>query len=109
MPHHCCVRAASDRVVSPKGDDQTSMADNETAVIGGVDCHLGTHHAVALDQHGRRLGDHEFRATVGGYGQLLSWLRQFGGLVAFVLKKDSPGLLMTLMLSLFRSAVDRAS
>jgi hypothetical protein len=27
------------------------MADNETAVIGGVDCHLDTHHAVALDQH----------------------------------------------------------
>src|SRR5438874_10013412 len=82
MPHHCCVRAAPDRVVSPKGDDQTSMADNETAVIGGVDCHLDTHHAVALDQHGRWLGDHEFRATLAGYGQLLKWLRQFGGVEA---------------------------
>jgi len=58
------------------------MADNETAVIGGVDCHLDTHHAVALDQHGRRLGDHEFRATLAGYGQLLKWLRQFGGVEA---------------------------
>ena len=58
------------------------MADNETAVIGGVDCHLDTHHAVALDQHGRRLGDHEFRATLAGYGQLLNWLRQFGGVEA---------------------------
>jgi transposase len=58
------------------------MADNETTVVGGVDCHLGTHHAVALDSYGRRLGDHEFRATQAGYGQLLRWFQGFGVVAA---------------------------
>ena len=54
------------------------MADLETTVIGGVDCHLETHHAVALDTHGRRLGDQSFPTTSHGYHQLLAWLQQFG-------------------------------
>jgi transposase len=54
------------------------MSDPHTTVIGGVDCHQLTHHAVALDDHGRRLGDQAFAATSSGYRQLLSWLQQFG-------------------------------
>lgn len=54
------------------------MADPYTTVIGGVDCHQQTHHAVALDEHGRRLGDQAFAATSLGYAQLLSWLQAFG-------------------------------
>ena len=56
------------------------MAHLERSVIGGVDCHQQTHHAVALDDHGRRLGDQAFAATSTGYGQLLNWLQQFGRL-----------------------------
>jgi Transposase len=47
-------------------------------VIGGVDCHADTHHAVALDDCGRRLGDATFPATTNGYQALLSWLHAFG-------------------------------
>ena len=58
------------------------MADATTTVIGGVDCHLQTHHAVALDAQGRRLGDHSFPASTSGYQQLLSWLHAFGSVQA---------------------------
>jgi transposase len=54
------------------------MADLKTTVIGGVDCHLESHHAVAIDAQGRRLGDQSFPASRSGYHQLLSWLQQFG-------------------------------
>ena len=47
-------------------------------VVGGVDCHSRAHHAVALDQTGRRLGDRAFPATSAGYADLLGWLRGFG-------------------------------
>jgi transposase len=47
-------------------------------IIGGVDCHSRTHHAVALDIHGQRLGDREFPATRAGYQQLDAWFRGFG-------------------------------
>ena len=48
------------------------------AVVGGVDCHSQVHHAVALDETGRRLGDRGFPATSAGYADLLGWLRGFG-------------------------------
>jgi transposase len=54
------------------------MAHLERSVIGGVDCHQQTHHAVVLDEHGQRLGDQAFAATSTGYRELLSWLQQFG-------------------------------
>lgn len=47
-------------------------------VVGGVDCHSRIHHAAALDQTGRRLGDRAFPATGAGYAGLLGWLRGFG-------------------------------
>jgi transposase len=58
------------------------MTDVETTVIGGVDCHLETHHAVAIDAQGRRLGDQSFPANRCGYHQLLTWLRHFGPIQA---------------------------
>src|SRR5436305_1422353 len=42
------------------------MPASSTLVIGGVDCHLDTHHAVALDGHGPRLGDQAFATTRSG-------------------------------------------
>jgi transposase len=58
------------------------MADSTMTVIGGVDCHLDTHHAVALDGEGRRLGDQSFPASSSGYQQLLQWLQRFGAVQA---------------------------
>src|SRR5262249_48057580 len=58
------------------------MSDSHTPVIGGVDCHQQTHHAVALDDHGQRLGDQAFAATSRRYAQLLSWLQQFARIQA---------------------------
>lgn len=65
------------------------MDDRYIRVIGGVDCHSATHYAVALDQHGRRLGDQEVRATAAGYEQVLSWLRSFGTLEAVGVESTS--------------------
>ena len=58
------------------------MADTDTTVIGGIDCHLEQHHAVTLDAHGRRLGDQAFAATSQGYAELLRWLQHFGPIQA---------------------------
>jgi transposase len=49
-----------------------------TTITGGVDCHADSHHAVALDQLGRRLGDAVFPATARGYAQLTAWLCSLG-------------------------------
>jgi transposase len=57
------------------------MPVKKCQVTGGVDTHGKTHHAAAIDQTGRVLGDHEFAATAAGYRQLLTWLRGFGRLV----------------------------
>jgi transposase len=58
------------------------MTTRTRVVIGGVDTHGRTHHAAVIDQHGRLLGDHQFPADRGGYGQLLGWLRRHGALDA---------------------------
>lgn len=57
------------------------MAAKKRQVTGGVDTHGKTHHAAAVDQTGRILGDHEFPATAVGYQQLLAWLRGFGRVI----------------------------
>lgn len=54
------------------------MTAKKRQVTGGVDTHGKTHHAAAVDQAGRVLGDREFPATAVGYRQLLAWLRAFG-------------------------------
>jgi len=49
-------------------------------IVGGVDAHKDTHHAVVLDGHGIRLADRAFPATLVGYQQLLNWLRSVGSI-----------------------------
>src|SRR5262249_59553697 len=49
-----------------------------TEITGGVDAHSDTHHAAALDERGRVLGDRPFAASVEGYRELLVWLESFG-------------------------------
>jgi transposase len=57
------------------------MTAKKRPVTGGVDTHSKTHHAAAVDQTGRVLGDQQFPATTAGYRALLVWLRSFGRLV----------------------------
>jgi transposase len=47
-------------------------------VTGGVDAHSDTHHAAALDERGRLLGDSAFATSAEGYQELLAWLESFG-------------------------------
>ena len=56
------------------------MAGRLGAVIGGVDTHKHTHHAVVIDDHGRFLGDREFGTDADGQAELLAWLRSHGEL-----------------------------
>jgi transposase len=53
----------------------TSIAPDRTRrkVIIGVDTHKHIHVAVAIDQHGARLGNLAVSADSGGYAQLESW------------------------------------
>jgi hypothetical protein len=59
-----------------------SVGAGSSGLIGGIDCHARTHHAVALDDRRRRLGDRAGAATRAGYRDVLAWLGQFGPLVA---------------------------
>jgi transposase len=56
----------------------TSVATQPLLVVGGVDAHKDTHHAVVLDQHGKLLGDRAFPASTLGYRRLHAWLGSFG-------------------------------
>lgn len=47
-------------------------------VIVGVDTHKHIHVAVAIDQHGARLGDLSVSADSGGYAQLEVWAQALG-------------------------------
>jgi transposase len=47
-------------------------------VILGVDTHLDSHVAVAVDQLGRRLGEASVPTTAKGYERLLRWAEGFG-------------------------------
>ncbi|MDP9435484.1 MAG: IS110 family transposase [Actinomycetota bacterium] len=58
----------------------TTMTSPEVVVTGGVDTHQDLHVAAALDQLGRVLGTESFPTTIGGYRQLLAWLRGYGQL-----------------------------
>lgn len=62
-------------------DDESRMTAKKRQVTGGVDTHGKTHHAAAVDQVGRVLGDHEFPASAAGYRALLAWLRSWGRVV----------------------------
>lgn len=54
------------------------MLDTPTFITGGVDTHLDTHTAAALDGLGRLLGHATFPATPKGFRSLLAWLQQHG-------------------------------
>jgi len=55
-----------------------TIQQTNVTVIGGVDTHKHTHHASAVDIHGRFLGHNEFPATDVGYQQLLDWMHSHG-------------------------------
>jgi transposase len=57
------------------------IADRPVTI--GVDTHKYIHVAVAISEHGQRLGDITVAADVGGYEQLLVWARSFGELWCF--------------------------
>ena len=52
-------------------------------VIVGVDTHKHLHVAVAIDQHGARLGEHSASADTAGYGQLEAWAKSLGAVEQF--------------------------
>jgi transposase len=49
-----------------------------TRICGGVDTHLDTHVAAALDERGALLGVESFGTTPEGYAELLDWMGSFG-------------------------------
>jgi transposase len=50
------------------------------AITGGVDTHLDTHVAAAVDTNGGVLGVESFPTTTGGFAELHAWLASFGPL-----------------------------
>jgi transposase len=54
------------------------MTEIRCLVTGGVDAHSDSHHAAALDERGRLLGDSAFATSAAGYQELLAWLESFG-------------------------------
>jgi transposase len=49
-------------------------------ITGGVDTHLDTHVAAALDANGGVLGVESFATTTAGFAELHAWLSSFGNL-----------------------------
>jgi transposase len=58
-----------------RGENSKEMAEE---VVLGVDTHLDSHVAVALDDLGRRLGEQTVPTTKKGYESLVSWAEGFG-------------------------------
>ena len=52
-------------------------------VVIGVDTHQDEHVAVAIDQRGVRLAEHQASATSHGYGEIERWSRKLGEVRAF--------------------------
>lgn len=61
----------------------TENAAEEKPVTVGVDTHLDSHVAVAVDDLGRRLGERCVPTTVAGYAELLRWTQKLGRPAAF--------------------------
>ena len=55
-----------------------TIVEAAPGVTGGVDTHLDTHVAAALDPLGRLIGSEPFAADAAGYKALLAWLETFG-------------------------------
>lgn len=60
----------------------TTIAQDPSVVIGGVDTHKDAHVAAALDGLGRLLGTASFPTTRNGYRRLLAWLQGHGDIAA---------------------------
>jgi transposase len=56
----------------------TERPETEVGVVLGVDTHLDSHVAVAVDHLGRRLGESSVPTTLKGYERLLCWAEGFG-------------------------------
>ena len=61
----------------------TKGAVEKKLITVGVDTHLDSHVAVAVDDLGRRLGELQFPTTGTGYAQLLSWTKKLGKSATF--------------------------
>src|ERR1035437_2297466 len=55
-----------------------TIVEAPPGITGGVDTHLDTHVAAALDPLGRLVGTESFTADAAGYKALLGWLGEFG-------------------------------
>jgi transposase len=55
-----------------------TIVEAPPGITGGVDTHLDTHVAAALDPLGRLVGTESFDADATGYKALLDWLEGFG-------------------------------
>lgn len=53
------------------------LVATQPVIVGGIDAHKDTHHAVVLDSHGVRLADQAFPATQAGYQDVLTWMADF--------------------------------
>ena len=58
-----------------------TIVETPRAVTGGVDTHLDTNVAAALDDVGGLLGVEEFATDAAGHRRLLAWLETFGTVV----------------------------
>lgn len=61
-----------------KKEDTISISEIQRVVVGGVDCHSEFHHAVALDDRGRKLDELRFDASGAGCKQAVGWLQSLG-------------------------------
>jgi transposase len=55
-----------------------TIVENARPVTGGVDTHLDSHVAAAVDANGGVLGVESFAATAAGFAALHQWLGEFG-------------------------------
>jgi hypothetical protein len=55
-----------------------TIVEAPPGITGGVDTHLDTHFAAALDPLGRLVGTESFPADAAGYKALFGWLESFG-------------------------------
>ena len=58
------------------------MTKETRNVIGGVDTHKHFHHAAVIATTGQLLGVREFKSDLGGYEDLLAWMRSHGSVEA---------------------------
>ena len=81
MPDRCLITVLSARpacVALREKEDAISISEMSPIVVVGVDCHSQFHHAVALDDRGRKLDELRFDATGAGCRRAAAWLQSLG-------------------------------